>query len=176
MIYLAFIHVRFNVPVHVYFDKEERPFLLDADMRWAVEPNAFLVYVSVIKGKTGSPRTWRSYAYQFADWLAFCEKIGVEWRHATLLTIATYVLCRLKMEPLPQNCRKHCAKLCEFCVDPIASSSREAVSYTRLTEAGFDSSRLGLGASLTPHGSRNHWFLRMLGEVDSAVARRLERS
>jgi hypothetical protein len=102
MIYLAFILVRFNVPVHVYFDKEERPFLLDADMRWAVEPNAFLVYVSVIKGKTGSPRTWRSYAYQFADWLAFCEKIGVEWRHATLLTIATYVLCRLEMEPLPQ--------------------------------------------------------------------------
>jgi len=90
MIYLAFILVRFNVPVHVYFDKEERPFLLDEDMRWSVEPNAFLVYVSVIKGKTGSPRTWRSYAYQFADWLAFCEKIGVEWRHATLLTIATY--------------------------------------------------------------------------------------
>jgi hypothetical protein len=74
------------------------------------------------------------------------------------------------------NCRKHCAKLCEFCVDPIASSSRAAVSYTRLTEAGFDSSRLGLGASSTPHGSRNHWFLRMLGEVDSAVVRRLERS
>ena len=59
-------------------------------MRWPVEPNAFLVYVSVIKGKTSSPRTWRSYAYQFADWLAFCEKIGMEWRHATQLTIATY--------------------------------------------------------------------------------------
>ena len=74
------------------------------------------------------------------------------------------------------NCQKHCTKLCEFCVDPIASSSRAAVSYPRLTEAGFDSFRLGLGASSTPHGSRNHWFLRMLGEVDSAVARRLERS
>jgi hypothetical protein len=26
MIYLAFILFRFNIPVHVYFDKEERPF------------------------------------------------------------------------------------------------------------------------------------------------------
>jgi site-specific recombinase XerD len=84
MIYLAFISVRFNVHVHVYFDNEERPFFLDAEMRRPVEPNAFLVYVSVVKGKT------RCYAYLFADWLAFCEKIKVEWRHATKLTIATY--------------------------------------------------------------------------------------
>ena len=69
------------------------------------------------------------------------------------------------------NCRKHCAKLCEFWVDRIASSPRAAVSYSRLTEAGFDSSRLGLGASSTPHGSRNLWFLRIFGDVDSAVAR-----
>ncbi|MBN9617188.1 MAG: hypothetical protein BGO25_04680 [Acidobacteriales bacterium 59-55] len=90
MVYSTFIPIRFNIHVHVYFDKEERPFLLDAEMRWPVEPNAFLVCVSVIKGKTSSPRTWRSYAYQFADWLTFCEKIRMEWRHATQLTIATY--------------------------------------------------------------------------------------
>ncbi len=76
--------------MHVYFDDEERPFLLDAQMRWPVEPNAFLVYISVIKGKTRSPRTWMSYAYQFADWMAFCERTELEWRHATPLTIATY--------------------------------------------------------------------------------------
>src|SRR5258708_23302421 len=96
MIYLAFILVRFNVPVHVYFDKEERPFLLDADMRWSVEPNAFLVYVSVINGKTGSPRTWRSYAYQLADWLVFFEKIAAAQRRATLLKLATYLNILLK--------------------------------------------------------------------------------
>jgi integrase/recombinase XerD len=79
-----------NKHVHVYFDNEERPFLLDAKMRWPVEPNAFLFYVSVVKGKTRSPRTWRSYAYQFADWMAFCERAELEWRHATSLTIATY--------------------------------------------------------------------------------------
>lgn len=59
-------------------------------MRWHVEPNAFLVHVSLVKGKTSSPATWRSYAYQFADWLSFCDRIGLEWRHATELNIATY--------------------------------------------------------------------------------------
>src|SRR3981081_2344801 len=58
----------------------------------------------------------------------------------------------------PQIARNNCAKLCEFCVDAIASSSRAAVSYSRLTEAGFDFSRLGLGVSSTPHGARNRDF------------------
>src|SRR5260370_1733992 len=75
MIYLAFILVRFNVPVHVYFDKEERPFLLDEDIRWSVEPNAFLVYVSVIKRKTRSPRTCRNSPYQSPPPLASSHNI-----------------------------------------------------------------------------------------------------
>jgi hypothetical protein len=90
-------------------------------------------------------------------------------RRAT--SLGTYLLWRMEMEPLPQIARNIVPKLCEFCVNPIASSSRAAVFYSRLTAAGFDSSRLGLGASSTPHGSRNLWFLRILGEVDSAVAR-----
>ena len=44
----------------------------------------------MVSGKTSSARTWRSYAYQLADWLSFCERIGVEWRHATELNLATY--------------------------------------------------------------------------------------
>jgi hypothetical protein len=54
--------------------------------------------------------------------------------------MGTYVLWRLGMEPVPQIAENIVQKLCEFCVDPIASSSRAAVSYSRLTEAGFDSS------------------------------------
>jgi site-specific recombinase XerD len=46
--------------------------------------------VSLVNGKTSSARTWRSYAYQFGDWLSFCERTGVEWRHATELHIATF--------------------------------------------------------------------------------------
>ncbi|HXJ96330.1 MAG TPA: tyrosine-type recombinase/integrase [Terriglobia bacterium] len=59
-------------------------------MRWEVEPNAFLARLSLVNGRTSSTSTWRSYAYQFADWLSFCEKIGVQWRHVTELNIATY--------------------------------------------------------------------------------------
>jgi site-specific recombinase XerD len=76
--------------MHVFFDPQRRPFLLDSQMRWEVEPNAFLARLSLVNGRTSSTSTWRSYAYQFADWLSFCEKIGVQWRHVTELNIATY--------------------------------------------------------------------------------------
>jgi site-specific recombinase XerD len=76
--------------MHVFFDPQGRPFLLDSQMRWEVEPNAFLSRLSVVSGRTSSARTWRSYAYQFADWLSFCERIGLGWRHATELHLATY--------------------------------------------------------------------------------------
>jgi site-specific recombinase XerD len=76
--------------MHVFFDPEGRPFLLDSQMRWGIEPNAFLARMSMVRGRTSSARTWRSYAYQLADWLSFCERIGVEWRHAAELNLATY--------------------------------------------------------------------------------------
>lgn len=76
--------------MHVYFDGDGRPFILNSQMSWPTEPNAFLVHVSVISGKTTSSRTWRSYAYQIGDWLSFCERVGVDWRHATELNLAVY--------------------------------------------------------------------------------------
>lgn len=76
--------------MHVFFDRARCPFLLDSQMRWEVEPNAFLRWLSVVNGRTSSAKTWRSYAYHFAEWLSFCERIGVPWRHVTELNLATY--------------------------------------------------------------------------------------
>ena len=76
--------------MHVLFDSQRQPFLLNSQMRWEAEPNAFLTWLSVVNGKTSSARTWRSYAYQFADWLDFCERTDLDWRHATELNLATY--------------------------------------------------------------------------------------
>jgi site-specific recombinase XerD len=76
--------------MHVLFDPQGRPFLLGSQMRWELEPNTFLARLSIISGRTSSPRTWRSYAYQLADWLSFCDKAGLEWRRVTELNIATY--------------------------------------------------------------------------------------
>ena len=76
--------------MHVFFDSQGRPFLLDSQMRWGIEPNAFLARVGLVSGRTSSARTWRSYAYQLADWLSFCERVGIEWRHASELNLATY--------------------------------------------------------------------------------------
>jgi hypothetical protein len=75
--------------MHLFFDPDGRPFLLDSQMRWEVEPNAFLTRLSLVSGKTSSPRTWRSYAYQSADWLSFCERTELDWKRATELNIAT---------------------------------------------------------------------------------------
>jgi Phage integrase, N-terminal SAM-like domain len=80
--------------MHVFFDEDGRPFLLDSEMRWELEPNAFLTRMSIVSGKTRSPKTWRSYVYQLADWLNYCEKIGLGWRNVTELNIATYMNCR----------------------------------------------------------------------------------
>lgn len=76
--------------MHVFFDAERRPFLLDSQMRWEVEPNAFLTKLSLANGKTSSPCTWRSYAYQLADWLSFCERANLDWKRASELNLATY--------------------------------------------------------------------------------------
>jgi site-specific recombinase XerD len=76
--------------MHVFFTPDERPFILDSQMRWSAEVNAFLARLSVTSGSTNSPKTWRSYAYEFADWLGFCERIGMDWRRVTELDIAKY--------------------------------------------------------------------------------------
>ena len=90
--------------MQVFFDAEGRPFLLDHEMRWPLEANAFLARISVVNGKTRSPKTWRSYAYQFADWLGFCVRAGVECRMATELDLATYRNI-LAAEPSPHTGR-----------------------------------------------------------------------
>jgi hypothetical protein len=94
--------------VHVFFDAAGRPFLLDDEMPWRVEANAFLARVSVVNGKTGSPRTWRSYAYQFADRLGFCGRAGLEWQQVTELDLATYRNI-LSAETSPHTGRPLCA-------------------------------------------------------------------
>ena len=76
--------------MHVFFGSDGRPFILDSQMRWDVDVNAYLARLSVIDGKTNSPQTWRSYAYELADWLSYCGRIGVDWTAITELDIATY--------------------------------------------------------------------------------------
>src|SRR4051794_33818118 len=82
--------VRHTGLMYGLFAPQGRPFLLGSQMRWELEPNAFLARLSIVSGRTNSPRTWRSYAYQLADWLNFCEKAGLEWRRVPELNIATY--------------------------------------------------------------------------------------
>ena len=76
--------------MHVLFDSQRQPFLLNSQMRWEAEPNAFLTWLSVVNGKTSSARTWRSYAYQFADWLDFLRKDRSGLAACHRFNLATY--------------------------------------------------------------------------------------
>jgi integrase/recombinase XerD len=76
--------------MHVFFEPDGRPFILDSQMRWSAKVNAYLARLSAISGSTRSPKTWRSYAFELADWLAFCERLGLDWRGITELDLATY--------------------------------------------------------------------------------------
>ena len=76
--------------MHVFFESDGRPFVLDSQMKWNAEVNAFLARLSVISGRTNSPKTWRGYAYEFADWLSYCARIGIDWNRVTELDLATY--------------------------------------------------------------------------------------
>jgi hypothetical protein len=58
-------------------------------MTWNAEVNVYLTRLSAISGATSSPKTGRSYAYEFADWLPFCERIGLDWRAITEVVLAT---------------------------------------------------------------------------------------
>jgi integrase/recombinase XerD len=145
--------------MHVYFDGDGRPFILDSQMRWWTAPNAFLTHVGLVSAKTSSTRTWRSYAYQFGDWLSFCERIGVEWRHATELNIATYrnILVvepsRLTGRALKRSSINHkLTVICQFYRFAQKKGWIEALPFDRIPRMGPVSfapqARLGPGSSL----------------------------
>jgi len=136
--------------MHVFFDHVGRPFLLDSRMKWEVEPNAFLTWLSVVNGRTSSAKTWRSYAYHFADWLSFCEGIGVPWRHVTELNLATYRNL-LAMEASPHTGRVLRRGTINYKLGLICQFYRFAHRKGWLTALPFE-----LELSRIPHRGRGH--------------------
>lgn len=67
------------------------PFFFDDHNMTILElPSLWLVDVSIVNGRTRSPRTWNSYAEALADWLRACEASGWDWRAATEGLAAAY--------------------------------------------------------------------------------------
>lgn len=48
-------------------------------MRIEFLPSAYLKHIALVRAETGSPKTWRFYAYQLLDFLNFMERYGFDW-------------------------------------------------------------------------------------------------
>lgn len=55
------------------------PFLCTSTMEFSRVPNQYLLYISIIKGRTRSPRTWHTYASHLYEYLSFLEANDMQW-------------------------------------------------------------------------------------------------
>jgi site-specific recombinase XerD len=59
--------------------RERVPFLCNAEMELVPAPNAYLLYVASIRGRTRSPRTWETYGNHLYEFFSFLEINGMAW-------------------------------------------------------------------------------------------------
>lgn len=66
------------------------PFVVDANMGLVDALNDYLYYVSVINGRTRSPKTWTAYATKLIDFFTFLEAQELTWEQVTKKYLALY--------------------------------------------------------------------------------------
>lgn len=66
------------------------PFLLDQEMREVVAVNDYLFHIGVIRGRTASPATWKTYANDLYDYFSYLEANELKWRAVTPEQIAVW--------------------------------------------------------------------------------------
>lgn len=55
------------------------PFLLDEEMRLVEPVNRFLIYNSIHRGTSNSPKTWKTYGWHLYDYFSFLEANNLAW-------------------------------------------------------------------------------------------------
>lgn len=66
------------------------PMLLDADMRLIEPACAWLLHITLVRGRTRSVQTWRTYAEVLYDWWQTLDANGWAWDRAGLHEVAAY--------------------------------------------------------------------------------------
>ena len=80
-------------------DWQQIPFLIDSDEQPMTAANAWLRHIS----KRGSPKTWRTYAYDLYDFLQYLEWKKVDWQKVDDTILLSY---RLRQETTDSNHKK----------------------------------------------------------------------
>ena len=66
------------------------PMLLDTDMRLVEPACAWLLHIALVRGRTRSIQTWRTYAEVLYDWWQTLEANSWAWDRAGLHEVAAY--------------------------------------------------------------------------------------
>jgi site-specific recombinase XerD len=66
------------------------PFLCDQDMELVEAPNRYLDHVAVVRGRTKSAQTWKTYGEHLYDFFSFLEDNGLSWSEADERTLAAW--------------------------------------------------------------------------------------
>jgi site-specific recombinase XerD len=66
------------------------PFLVDRGMDLVHVANKYLFYISVIKGRTSSPETWKTYAKHLHEYFSFLEENSLTWKSVDENEIAAW--------------------------------------------------------------------------------------
>lgn len=66
------------------------PFLCDRHLELVDGPNRYLDHVAVVRGRTRSPSTWKTYGEHLYDYFSFLESNGLDWAIADERTMAAW--------------------------------------------------------------------------------------
>jgi len=66
------------------------PFLCDKEMELVSAPNRYLDHLAIIRGRTRSPKTWKTYGEHLYEFFAFAEDNGIAWDTANEREIAAW--------------------------------------------------------------------------------------
>jgi len=86
------MHLFFTDATFVWqgFTRPDLPFLCDKNMELVSAPNAYLRFIGTVKGKTRSPKTWRTYANHLYEYFTFLELNNLNWKDVSLSSLATW--------------------------------------------------------------------------------------
>lgn len=66
------------------------PFLCDEQLELVGPPNRYLDHIAVVRGRTRSPNTWRTYGEHLYDYFSFLEANDLDWSTADERTLAAW--------------------------------------------------------------------------------------
>lgn len=66
------------------------PFLCDGRFELVAAPNRYLDHIAVVRGRTRSPNTWKTYGEHLYDYFSFLEANELEWLTADDRTLAAW--------------------------------------------------------------------------------------